>query len=64
MFYHVDPSHVRKQTRRYAKAFHNYEEQMMVNAVERKNEHIAKVKISRASVANMVGMVLKTHKIN
>ncbi|KAJ8572683.1 hypothetical protein K7X08_009194 [Anisodus acutangulus] len=62
VFYRVDPSHVRKQTGSYAKAFHNYEEQIMVETVERRNECIAKVKIWRASlkeVANMSGIVLE-----
>ncbi|XP_060167526.1 disease resistance protein RPV1-like isoform X1 [Lycium barbarum] len=62
VFYRVDPSHVRKQTGSYAKAFHNYEEQIMVETVERRNEHIAKVNIWRTSlkeVANTSGLVLE-----
>ncbi|KAF3621603.1 putative TMV resistance protein N-like [Capsicum annuum] len=62
VFYRVDPSHVRKQTGSYAEAFHKYEEQTMVETVERKTEHIAKVKIWKASlkeVANMAGIVLE-----
>lgn len=62
VFYHMDPSHVRKQTGSYAKAFHNYEEQIMGEKGERRNEQIAKVKIWRASlkeVANMAGIVLE-----
>lgn len=62
VFYRVDPSHVRKQRGSYAKAFHNYEEQIMMETVERRNEHIEKIKIWRASlkeVANMAGIVLE-----
>ncbi|XP_009771867.1 disease resistance protein RPV1-like [Nicotiana sylvestris] len=62
VFYHMDPSHVRKQKGSYAKALHNYEEQIMGGKGERRNEQIAKVKIWRASlkeVANMAGIVLE-----
>ncbi|KAH0733371.1 hypothetical protein KY289_004559 [Solanum tuberosum] len=62
VFYRVDPSHIRKQRESYAKAFHNYEEQIMAKKVERRNEHIAKIKIWRSSlteVANMAGIVLE-----
>ncbi|KAG5625797.1 hypothetical protein H5410_011015 [Solanum commersonii] len=51
VFYRVDPSHIRKR-----------EKQIMAKKVERRNEHIAKIKIWRSSlteVANMAGIVLE-----
>ncbi|GMP63323.1 hypothetical protein CsSME_00025077 [Camellia sinensis var. sinensis] len=62
MFYHVDPSHVKKQTGSLAEAIAKQKEELEVENNERKQKGLAKVERWRAAlreVADLSGMVLK-----
>ncbi|GMP63266.1 hypothetical protein CsSME_00025018 [Camellia sinensis var. sinensis] len=62
VFYHVDPSHVKKQTGSFAEAFAKHKEELKVENNERKQMGLAKVERWRAAlreVADLPGMVLK-----
>ncbi|CAL5401850.1 unnamed protein product [Camellia sinensis] len=62
VFYHVDPSHVKKQTGSFAEAFAKHKEELEVENNERKQKGLAKVERWRAAlreVADLPGMVLK-----
>ncbi|XP_059653205.1 disease resistance protein RPV1-like [Cornus florida] len=61
VFYHVDPSHVRKQTGSFAHAFAIYEEQFKVETEEKKEAGLDKInrwKAALREVADLAGMVI------
>ncbi|GMP63298.1 hypothetical protein CsSME_00025037 [Camellia sinensis var. sinensis] len=62
VFYHVDPSHVRKQKKSFKEAFTRHEERFRAEASERKVEWIGKVEEWKAALreaANLAGMNLQ-----
>ncbi|XP_059653214.1 disease resistance protein RPV1-like isoform X2 [Cornus florida] len=62
VFYHVDPSHVRKQTGSFADAFAIHEERFKMETEERKEAGLDKIKRWKEAlkeVADMAGMVLR-----
>ncbi|KAL6326214.1 hypothetical protein AAG906_001609 [Vitis piasezkii] len=58
IFYHVDPSHVRKQRRSYEKAFVDHEKE----ADEEKREKIQKWRSALAKVGNLAGFDLQKNQ--
>ncbi|XP_059631372.1 disease resistance protein RPV1-like [Cornus florida] len=62
VFYHVDPSHVRKQTGSFADAFATHEERFKTETEERKEAGLDKIKRWKEAlkeVADLAGMVLR-----
>ncbi|XP_028112690.1 TMV resistance protein N-like [Camellia sinensis] len=62
MFYHVDPSHVKKQTESFAETFEKHMEGFEVKTDDRKQERLAKIKTWREAmrkVADLTGMILE-----
>ncbi|KAL7258122.1 hypothetical protein ACSBR1_004276 [Camellia fascicularis] len=62
VFYHVDPSHVRKQKKSFKEAFTRHEERFRAEASERKVEWIGKVEEWKAALreaADLAGMNLQ-----
>ncbi|KAL7257948.1 hypothetical protein ACSBR1_004134 [Camellia fascicularis] len=62
VFYHVDPSHVKKQTGSFAEAFAKHKEELEVENNERKQKGLAKLerwRVALREVADLPGMVLK-----
>ncbi|XP_028105816.1 TMV resistance protein N-like [Camellia sinensis] len=62
VFYHVDPSHVRKQKKSFKEAFTRHEERFHAEASERKVEWMGKVKEWKAALreaADLAGMNLQ-----
>ncbi|XP_059653193.1 disease resistance protein RPV1-like isoform X2 [Cornus florida] len=62
VFYHVDPSHVRKQTGSFAEAFATHEERFKAETEERKEAGLERIKRWKAAlreVADLAGMVIK-----
>ncbi|CAL5401696.1 unnamed protein product [Camellia sinensis] len=62
VFYHVDPSHVRKQKKSFKEALTRHEERFRAEASERKVEWIGKVKEWKAALreaADLAGMNLQ-----
>ncbi|CAL5401865.1 unnamed protein product [Camellia sinensis] len=62
VFYHVDPSHVRKQKKSFKEAFTRHEERFHAEASERKVEWIGKVEEWKAALreaADLAGMNLQ-----
>ncbi|KAM7514898.1 hypothetical protein LguiA_004481 [Lonicera macranthoides] len=61
VFYHVDPSQVRKQTGSIGKTFAKYEEEFIDGDLRMKKEWMEKLKgwkVALTEVANLTGMVL------
>ncbi|KAI8025975.1 TMV resistance protein N [Camellia lanceoleosa] len=62
VFYHVDPSHVKKQTGSFAEAFEKHNEGFEAETDDRKQERLAKVETWREAlreVADLPGMILE-----
>ncbi|GMP39782.1 hypothetical protein CsSME_00010483 [Camellia sinensis var. sinensis] len=62
MFYHVDPSHVKKQTESFAETFEKHMEGFEVKTDDRKQERLAKIKTWREDmrkVADLTGRILE-----
>ncbi|CAL5380256.1 unnamed protein product [Camellia sinensis] len=62
VFYHVDPSHVKKQTESFAEAFEKHMEGFEAKTDDRKQERLTKIKTWREAlrkVADLTGMILE-----
>lgn len=60
VFYHVDPSEVKDQTKSFAEAFRRYEQQIEAESDEGKREWIDKVQKWRAALGEVADLVSVT----
>lgn len=62
VFYNIDPSHVRKQTGSYAKAFARYDRELMNNNNESYREKVSGWKTALTTAANISGWDTRNYR--